>query len=122
MHMEVMDAPAIYYDALTSMMIEESGGTQAAGGYTLQGFRTSVIEGKHPDGDQLSTDMPRWQMSDQDLADKPSLYQLKAGKEEKLGKWKAALPPSTSPNPVLVNALAHRLSPAGTNLPGRRQG
>ena len=55
MHMEVMDAPAIYYDALTTMMMEESGGTQAAGGYTLEDFRTAVIEGKHPDGDQLST-------------------------------------------------------------------
>ncbi|MEJ2596817.1 MAG: hypothetical protein P8Z00_00715 [Anaerolineales bacterium] len=51
------------------MMVEESGGTQAAGGYTLQDFRTAVIEGKHPDGDELSADMPRWQMSDQDLAD-----------------------------------------------------
>jgi mono/diheme cytochrome c family protein len=69
MHMEVMDAPAIYYDALTSMMIEESGGTQAAGGYTLGDFRTAVVEGHHPDGDELSSDMPRWQMSDQDLAD-----------------------------------------------------
>lgn len=69
MHMEVMDAPAVYYDALRTMMAEESGGTQAAGGYTLDDFRTAVIEGKHPDGDQLGTDMPRWQMSDQDLAD-----------------------------------------------------
>ena len=69
MHMEVMDAPAIYYDALTSMMIEESGGTQAAGGYTLQDFHTAVIEGKHPDGDQLSADMPRWRISDGNLAD-----------------------------------------------------
>jgi Cytochrome c len=69
MHMEVMDAPAIYYDALTSMMKEESGGTPAAGGYTLQDFRTAVIDGKHPDGDQLSADMPRWKMSDQELAD-----------------------------------------------------
>lgn len=69
MHMEVMDAPAIYYDALNSMMAEESGSTQAAGGYTLQDFRTAVIEGEHPDGGQLSTDMPRWKMSEQDLAD-----------------------------------------------------
>jgi cytochrome c oxidase subunit 2 len=69
MHMKVMDAPAIYYDALNSMMMEESGGAQAAGDYTLQDFRTSVIEGKHPDGDELSIDMPRWKMSDQDLAD-----------------------------------------------------
>lgn len=69
MHMEVMDAPAIYYDALNSMMAEEVGGTQAAGGYTLQDFRTAVIDGKHPDGDELSTEMPRWKMNDQDLAD-----------------------------------------------------
>ena len=64
-----MTAPAIYYDALTTMMTEESGGTPAAGGYTLGDFRTAVIEGKHPAGDQLSSDMPRWQMSDQDLSD-----------------------------------------------------
>jgi len=69
MHMEVMDAPAIYYNALNSMMAEEVGGTQAASGYTLQDFRTAVIDGKHPDGDELSSDMPRWKMSDQDLAD-----------------------------------------------------
>lgn len=69
MHMAVMDAPAIYYDALTSMMAEETGGTQAASGYTFQDFRTAVEEGKHPDGEELSRDMPRWQMSDQDLAD-----------------------------------------------------
>jgi hypothetical protein len=69
MHMAVMDAPAIYYDALNSMMAEESGGTPAAGGYTLQDFRTAVIEGEHPDGEKLSGDMPRWKMSDQDLAD-----------------------------------------------------
>ena len=69
MHMEVMDAPAIYYDALTTMMTEESGGTPAAGGYTLGDFRTAVIEGKHPDRYQLISDMPHWQMSDQVLAD-----------------------------------------------------
>ena len=69
MHMEVMDAPAIYFNALNSMMAEEVGGTQAAGGYTLQDFRTAVIDGKHPDGDELSNDMPHWKMSDEDLAD-----------------------------------------------------
>ena len=69
MHMEVMDAPAIYYDALNSMMVEESGGTETPGGYTLQDFRTAVIEGKHPDGDQMDSEMPRWKMNDTDLAD-----------------------------------------------------
>lgn len=69
MHMEVMDAPAIYYDALNSMMAEESGGTEMPGGFTLQDFRNAVVDGKHPDGDNLSREMPRWKMSDADLAD-----------------------------------------------------
>ena len=55
MHMEVMDAPAIYYDALNSMMVEESGGTETPGGYTLQDFRTAVIEGKHPDDRKINS-------------------------------------------------------------------
>jgi len=69
MHMQTMYAPPVYYAALTSMMAEESGGTQAAGGYTLEDFRQAVVDGKHPDGDTLDNDMPRWQMSNQDLAD-----------------------------------------------------
>ena len=69
MHMQVMDAPPIYYEALNNMLVEESGGTQTAEGYTLEDFRTSVIEGQHPDGDELSLEMPRWKMSDADLAD-----------------------------------------------------
>ena len=69
MHMQVMDAPPIYYEALSTMMVEESGGTQTAEGYTLQDFRTAVIDGQHPDGDELDSDMPRWQISDGDLAD-----------------------------------------------------
>jgi mono/diheme cytochrome c family protein len=69
MHMQTMYAPPIYYAALTSMIVEESGGTREPGGYTLEDFRKAVIDGKHPDGDPLDRDMPRWQMSDQDLAD-----------------------------------------------------
>jgi hypothetical protein len=64
-----MYAPPIYYDALNSMMAEESGETLEPGGYTLEDFRIPVIEGEHPDGDQLDEDMPRWEMSEQDLAD-----------------------------------------------------
>jgi hypothetical protein len=30
-------------------------------------FRQAVVEGKHPDGEALSSDMPRWQMNDEDL-------------------------------------------------------
>ena len=69
MHMQTMYAPPIYYDALNSMMAEESGETLEPGGYTLEDFRIPVIEGEHPDGDQLDEDMPRWEMSEQDLAD-----------------------------------------------------
>jgi cytochrome c oxidase subunit 2 len=69
MHMQTMYAPPIYYSALTSMMMEESGGTQEPGGYTLEDFRKAVEDGKHPDGDTLDNDMPRWHMSNQDLAD-----------------------------------------------------
>jgi len=39
------------------------------GEYTLQTFRMAVVEGKHPDGDSLEKDMPRWNISDEDLAD-----------------------------------------------------
>jgi mono/diheme cytochrome c family protein len=38
-------------------------------GYTLEMFREAVIEGQHPDGEPLDEEMPRWQMSDQDLRD-----------------------------------------------------
>lgn len=30
---------------------------------------SAVVEGKHPDGDILNTDMPRWQLDDQNLDD-----------------------------------------------------
>ena len=69
MHMQKMDAPPINYDALVQMMTEESGGNPQPGGYTLDDFRKSVVDGQHPDGDSLSYDMPRWKMSDTDLSD-----------------------------------------------------
>jgi hypothetical protein len=37
--------------------------------YSLKDFRKSVVEGQHPDGDELDTDMPHWQMNDQGLSD-----------------------------------------------------
>jgi mono/diheme cytochrome c family protein len=69
MHMQTMYAPPIYYSALNSMMVEESGGTQEPEGYNLEDFRKAVVDGEHPDGDKLDADMPRWEMSEQDLAD-----------------------------------------------------
>jgi CRISPR/Cas system type I-B associated protein Csh2 (Cas7 group RAMP superfamily) len=32
-------------------------------------FNMAVVDGEHPDGQPLDGNMPRWQMSDADLAD-----------------------------------------------------
>lgn len=71
MHMQVMDAPDIRYAALQGETGEHGGDEHGdeGGEYSLEDFRIAVIEGKHPDGESLSRDMPRWQMSDEDLAD-----------------------------------------------------
>jgi hypothetical protein len=69
MHMQTMDAPPVYYAALTSMKVEDSGGTRSPGGYTLEDFRKAVVDGTDVNGEALDADMPHWQMSDQDLAD-----------------------------------------------------
>ena len=67
--MQSVDAPPIYYDALVKMLQEESGGTPQPAGYSLDDLRRSVVDGQHPDGESLEAVMPRWQMSDSDLAD-----------------------------------------------------
>jgi cytochrome c oxidase subunit 2 len=67
--MQSVDAPPIYYDALVQMLQEESGGTPQPTGYSLEDFHRSVVDGQHPDGESLDAVMPRWQMSDTDLAD-----------------------------------------------------
>jgi cytochrome c553 len=71
MHMTLMDAPDIRYSALSGESEEHAGGMEGHGdeGYTLEMFKMAVVEGKHPDGEPLSSEMPRWKMSDQDLAD-----------------------------------------------------
>jgi cytochrome c oxidase subunit 2 len=72
MHMEVMDAPDIRFSALLGEE-EWHGEDEAHGdehnGYDINDFRLAVIGGVHPDGELLSRDMPRWRMSDEDLAD-----------------------------------------------------
>jgi hypothetical protein len=72
MHMDVMDAPNITYATLSG----ETGGhdepdehNDEHSEYSLEDFRQAVIEGKHPNGESLNRDMPRWQMGDEDLAD-----------------------------------------------------
>lgn len=74
MHMQVMDAPDIRYSALLGEAEEhEDEGDHAHedehAGYDLEDFRLAVVEGKHPDGEPLDRDMPRWQMENDDLAD-----------------------------------------------------
>lgn len=74
MHMQVMDAPDIRYAALSAEAGEHTGGegeehTEGDSGYDLEDFRLAVVEGKHPDGTPLSRNMPRWQISDEDLSD-----------------------------------------------------
>ncbi len=70
MHMQVIEAPDIRYQALTSEgEHEEAGGHDGAEGYDLETFRLAVVEGRHPNGERLSSVMPRWQLSDEDLAD-----------------------------------------------------
>lgn len=74
MHMQVMDASDIRWSALTGEADEGHGtkgdehGDEAAE-YDLTTFRLAVVEGKHPDGEPLKADMPRWTMSEEDLND-----------------------------------------------------
>ena len=71
MHMDVMDAPDIRFAALSNEA-DELGDDEHGdehGEYDLEAFRRAVVDGKHPDGDELNRDMPRWRMDDKDLAD-----------------------------------------------------
>lgn len=79
MHMEVMDAPNIRWDALAghgAAAHEEDGHAEdedehgeEGDGYNPETFRRAVVEGRHPDGEPLSEEMPRWQMGEEDLRD-----------------------------------------------------
>jgi mono/diheme cytochrome c family protein len=65
MHMRTMTAPDIRYVELRSM--SELKGRQRP--YDIDDFRQQVVIGRHPDGTDVKADMPRWKMSDSDLAD-----------------------------------------------------
>ena len=76
MHMRVMDAPNIRWRALgqhNGAPHEDEDETDEAhddeGVYDFEMFRTAVTEGLHPDGEPMSDDMPRWEMSEADLRD-----------------------------------------------------
>ncbi|PIV26079.1 MAG: cytochrome C oxidase subunit II [Anaerolineae bacterium CG03_land_8_20_14_0_80_58_20] len=64
MHMQQMDAPDIRYSALAQG--EHEGGIME---YDLEAFRQAVVLGRHPDGEPLGADMPRWSLDEDDLAD-----------------------------------------------------
>lgn len=65
MHMRSMMAPDIRYIALSVM--PELKGRKAP--YDIDDFRQTVENGRHPDGEEVKADMPRWKMSEADLAD-----------------------------------------------------
>jgi uncharacterized membrane protein len=93
MHMQVMDAPDIRWSALAGEaegeLADEAEGehadeaeeehagevdpndehAEAHAGYGLADFRMAVVEGRHPNGEPLSSEMPRWNISDGDLED-----------------------------------------------------
>ena len=74
MHMQVMDASDIRWSALIAEAGEGHGGEGdehggEAADYHLDTFRLAVVEGKHPDGEPLNDNMPRWTMSEEDLSD-----------------------------------------------------
>lgn len=54
--MQVMESKDIRWSALKSEFDTES-------------FRLAVVKGQDPDGTQLSTDMPRWNIGKEDLSD-----------------------------------------------------
>ena len=54
--MQVMDAKDIRWSALQDE-------------FDVETLRLAIVQGQDPDGTQLKPDMPRWNISDDDLAD-----------------------------------------------------
>ena len=52
-HMQTLDVPPIYYNALVKMKQDNSGGTPEPGGYTLDDFHGEVVGGHDIDGNPL---------------------------------------------------------------------
>src|SRR3990170_2443810 len=77
MHMQVMEAPDIRWATLSAAMEAGHAGEaqpedehgEGMARYNLEAFRLAVVDGQHPDGTELSRNMPRWNLSDGDLAD-----------------------------------------------------
>jgi len=73
MYMLVMDAPDIRWSTLAAEGEDEHAGT--GGTYDLVAFRRAVIDGRHAGGEPLNDLMPRWSLSDTDLADLATFLQ-----------------------------------------------
>lgn len=75
MEMDVMDAPDIRWSVLEGEHEDhheeavEGEHEHHHEGFDFQDFKNAVERGRHPDGETLSSDMPRWKMSDGDLKD-----------------------------------------------------
>jgi len=72
MHIQSMDAPDIRWSALSGEHHEEQTDMEENHKhetYNFEAFHNAVEGGKHPDGDELKEDMPRWNMVDADLKD-----------------------------------------------------
>jgi hypothetical protein len=72
MHMQAMDAPDITWEMLSSL---EHGGHDEADEdadelpYDEESFRRALREGITPSGERLSSNMPQWEMSNEDMED-----------------------------------------------------
>ena len=74
MGMERMDAPDIRWATLAGHGADpheddEDTEPSDADEYGFETFRRAVVEGSHPDGAPLSNDMPRWDITEDDLND-----------------------------------------------------
>lgn len=73
MGMQTMDAPDIRWAVLSGEIegehTEDHEEEHEVEEYTFEHFKLAVVEGKHPDGEPLERDMPRWDIVDQDLQD-----------------------------------------------------
>lgn len=73
MHMQLMDAPDIRWRTLTeaegAAHADEDEHEMAHDPFTPETFAQAVRNGVDPAGNALDAAMPRWQMSDQDIAE-----------------------------------------------------
>jgi len=60
---------AAYIPGMQTMTAKDIRWSTLQGEFDAEKFRLAVTNGQDPDGAQLNTDMPRWNIGDADLAD-----------------------------------------------------